>query len=136
MFDRYSLMKKKCEGFSLVEMLTTVAVIGIMAAMAIPAISRIDDKASLTSAKRNAQEAAALSASANVLGIEHVVADINGGVKSTLEFLSNGIEKADGSGLLVQLNLTPKQIDQAAKFLQIQHLSDYNQLIYAGDVRL
>jgi type IV pilus assembly protein PilA len=54
------LNKKATGGFSLVEMLVVIAVIGIIAAIAIPNIGSINDSARKASAQRNAQSIASV----------------------------------------------------------------------------
>lgn len=120
----------KQRGFSLVEMMATIAIIVILTAVAIPAIAGIDNRASEVSAKRNAQQAAALSASANVVGIDHVFEEANGGIIATLEFLSQGIDQVDNSGLLVKLGLNSNQMSEAAKYLEIKDQNSTLHLIY------
>ncbi|MAS93025.1 MAG: hypothetical protein CMO55_07485 [Verrucomicrobiales bacterium] len=64
-----NLVKKKAKGgFSLVEMLVVIAVIGIIAAIAVPNISKINDSAKDAAARRNAQNIASVYASANAAG--------------------------------------------------------------------
>jgi type IV pilus assembly protein PilA len=55
-------------GFSLVELLIVIAVIGIIAAIAIPSISGINDAATKSKAQRNAQNIASVVSSAVAAG--------------------------------------------------------------------
>ena len=59
-------------GFSLVEMLVVIAVIGILASISVTAIGSVTAKANATKAKRNAQNLAAVGSSAQAVGFQYV----------------------------------------------------------------
>ncbi|MDF1754987.1 MAG: type II secretion system protein [Verrucomicrobiales bacterium] len=111
-------------GFSLVEMLTVVSVIGILSAIGLPAISNIRESAKIGAAKRNAQEAASLSAIADAAGIAHVVPELAGGVEATLAILADGISSPSETGIPIELKLylSDQEITAAAKFLKLRYL--------------
>ena len=55
-----NIVKNVKAGFSLVEMLVVIAVIGIIAAIAVPTIGNITEQANNSKAKRNAQNLASV----------------------------------------------------------------------------
>ena len=63
-----NIVKNVKAGFSLVEMLVVIAVIGIIAAIAVPTIGNITAQANASKAKRNAQNLASVCASAVAAG--------------------------------------------------------------------
>ena len=60
--------KQRHRGFSLVELLVVIAVIGVMAGIAIPMVSNINSNASVTSAKKQAQQIASVFNSGQAAG--------------------------------------------------------------------
>lgn len=61
--------KSNKKGFSLVEMLVVIAVIGILTAIAIPMIGRINDQAKSAKTNRNAQAVATMFSAARAAGV-------------------------------------------------------------------
>ena len=64
------LNKKAQGGFSLVEMLVVIAVIGIIAAIAIPNIGSVNNSARIAAAQRNAQSVASVLNAAIAAGVD------------------------------------------------------------------
>ena len=75
-----TLKKNVKAGFSLVEMLVVIAVIGIIAAIAVPTIGSITAQANENKAKRNAQNLASVYSSAIAAGSTAFTGDTDAGV--------------------------------------------------------
>lgn len=118
---------KKPRGFSLVEMLTTISVIGILSAAALPSVSRINQASEQATQKRNAQNLAAVCASAQAAGLNFVTNDFD----QTLVAVAEGGEVVggvfDGSYFGVP-GLSEQAISEAAQFLELRNGS----LLYCG----
>lgn len=114
-------------------MLVTITIIGILVAVSVPFVSNIRESSEEAYAKRNAQEAAAMSAAANVLGVDHVLAEVDGGVEATLEVLSEGIATPVGvkPEMIFVLKLDEARIPQIAQFLVLRENSSGVSMEYA-----
>jgi len=107
-------------GFSLVEMLVVIAIIGIMASVAFPYLSRAIPNMAYVSAKRNAQTLASINEAAAVAGIDFI--DPDGDLADTVSAISTGAEVSEGvlAGEWFGCRLTDYEQQRALEFLEIQ----------------
>jgi prepilin-type N-terminal cleavage/methylation domain-containing protein len=101
------MRKRNQAGFSLVEMLVVITVIGVIAAIAVPNIGVLTDAADDSKTRRNAQNiasiySAALAGGADVTGadkeeiIDKLIAGVNGiGAFESHTFLINGLSETE-----------------------------------------
>jgi prepilin-type N-terminal cleavage/methylation domain-containing protein len=83
---------RRSRGFSLLELLTVLAVVGVMAGLALPALT-LKDESKSAAAKRMGQELSALATAASIAGADVVV---DGDLNATVSRLVQGIAPADG----------------------------------------
>lgn len=112
------LIGKVHAAFSLVELLVVIAVIGIIAAIAIPNIAGITAQADTAKAQRNAQSLASTFASARAAGnatafatkeaaVTAVVGGVNGaGTFAATDFKVPGLSAAEQTAALAHLTLS------------------------------
>ncbi|WP_395717679.1 type II secretion system protein [Prosthecobacter sp.] len=106
-------------GFSLIELLVTIAILSIIVAIAIGAFGGARQGAEDQKDKRNAQEIASIAAMANAAGADFVVV---GDERGTIENLRNGCAPTRGAlkGRLFQLpSLGEPEITGAMRFLAL-----------------
>lgn len=104
------------QGFSLVEMLVVIAVIGIMAAIAVPNFGRVNEASNEAKDKRNAQNLAAIFHSGEGAGLNLEGADLD----STIDLVVAGGTVTEGvfAGQFFGLmGLSSEEQDKAAQYL-------------------
>ncbi len=122
--------------FSLVEMLTVISGIGILATIALVAFQSLNETASSTVAKSNAQKSASLSLSLSGLDAAHVLTPSLGGVDATLRFLNQGVTASGGSfegQTFVLSGMTLEELEKAASYLQVTADGSSVMLVYNRD---
>ena len=121
-----TLNKNVKAGFSLVEMLVVIAVIGIIAAIAVPTIGSITAQANKNKAKRNAQNLASVYSSALAAG-----ATVTGATDTAIcDKLIAGVKGADAfDNTWFQVpNMSNDERDNAVKYLKTDAVT--GQLVY------
>ena len=107
-------------GFSLVEMLVVIAVIGIMAAIAVPALKNLNDAAGVARDLQNARCVAAVCQSAQAAGVEFV--DPDGSVEQTIRNVSAGGVGSEGAflGQVFRVSVPDDAVSRLALHLRVE----------------
>ncbi|MGK0188380.1 MAG: prepilin-type N-terminal cleavage/methylation domain-containing protein [Verrucomicrobiales bacterium] len=112
-----SKKRSRSNGFSLVELLVVIAVIGIIATLAIGKVSRIVENGRKIVAQRNAQTIAQVAASAQAAGNESI--EVAADLDAAIQLLA---DSATGMGTLADMKFSlseigPAEIAEAKSYL-------------------
>jgi len=119
-----SMRSRRASAMSLVEMLIVVAVIGIIAAIGLPAINNIRESAKEVAAIQNAKNIQQMSGALAALGVAHVIPDSMGGVAATARLLREGVIVPEGpmaGEKFVLSGLRDDEIDSISVYLYVQY---------------
>jgi prepilin-type N-terminal cleavage/methylation domain-containing protein len=108
-------------GFSLIELLVTIAILGVLSSIALFSMSGVNQNAKDTRDRRNAQELAFVCSNAQAAGVDFVTGN---SVESTVKSIVQGGEPPDGAfaGKFFGLpGLLENDQTSAAKYLQIDN---------------
>jgi type II secretory pathway pseudopilin PulG len=112
---------QKSKGISLIEALMTLAIIGVMAAVAVPMFFDTTDNVTRAQQRRNAQEIVSVCATAQVAGLNFVVL---GNLEKSIENVIVGGAPASGvfRGRLFRVpGVTLQDISKVSKFIRLEN---------------
>jgi len=124
---------RKKKGFTLIEALITLVAIGIITAIAIPAVSSLRTSAKRAAARQNAKNIAQMSEALAGVGVAHVIPDSLGGVAATTRLLREGIVVPKGAfagETFVLSGILDTDIDDISEFLSVQYFATELKLVY------
>jgi prepilin-type N-terminal cleavage/methylation domain-containing protein len=114
-------LRHRRHGFSLIELLVTVAIIAVLASIAVGSMSNINQSSIDARDRRHAQELAAMCHNAQAAGLDFVV---NGDLAQTVENIVKGGTPEDGAfagKVFGFMGMAKKDQDSALRFLELEN---------------
>ena len=114
---------------SLVELVVSILVLGIIIALAVPLFSGVSGAGKVAKNQKNAQEIARISTALASIGVAHVMPESLGGVEATARLIREGVVVPEGpfQGQEFKLaSLSDEDITGAAEYLEIVY--DLNEI--------
>ncbi|MDF1826567.1 MAG: type II secretion system protein [Verrucomicrobiales bacterium] len=127
----------KTYGLSLTELLLVVAVIGVIASIAIPAVSNMRESAKTAAATQNAKNIAQMSEALAALGVAHVIPDSMGGAEATARLLREGVVVPEGpmaGERFILSGMRESDIEETAEYLRIEYDATNLRLVFSEPV--
>ena len=115
----YNDAHHRSQGFTLVEMLTTIAILAVLTSIALPSMTSINQNSVDTRDRRNAQELAAMCSTAQAAGVDFVVP---GDIEKTIENIVKGGKPVDGAfaGRFFGIQgMAPKDQEASKRYLEL-----------------
>lgn len=119
------------------ELLLVVAVIGLVAAIAVPTVSRIRESAKAAAATQNAKNVAQMSEALAALGVAHVIPDSMGGAEATARLLREGVIVPEGpmaGERFILSGMREGEIEETAEYLRIEYDETNLRLVFSEPV--
>ena len=114
--------KRADSGMSLVELIISILVLGIVIALAVPLFSGVSEAGKIAKNQKNAQQLASVSTALASVGVAHVMPESLGGVEATARLIREGIIVPEGpfQGQEFKLaSLSDEDITGASEYLEI-----------------
>ena len=125
----FRISPKRAEsGMSLVELIISILVLGIVIALAVPLFSGVSEAGKVARDQKNAQQLASVSTALASIGVAHVMPESLGGVEATARLIREGVVVPEGpyQGEEFRLaSLSDEDIAGAAEYLELKyHLNE------------
>ena len=119
--------KEKFAGFTLVELLVTIGVIAVMAAIGVASISRITGKTKTASAKSNANLLVSTACAAVMSGSPAMISAAS--EEDAIDLVLAGVYGGEGfEQVKFKINLSEKEVESAQAYIDFED----NRLVYKG----